>query len=123
MPKRLNGPPGGDPTATATEVWRSKDMECAVGGYVIHDGYIYGNHNQGYTCLDLKTGEKQWEEEGVGKGSLCWADDMLPIQRKRRSGGPFAEGYQRRTVHWRWSKPTTRQWPMPKRSSNGRRRS
>jgi len=61
----------------ATEAWRTKDMDCIVGGYVIHDGYIYGNHRDGYTCLDLKTGEKKWFAEGVGKGSLCWADDML----------------------------------------------
>ncbi len=61
----------------ATEVWRSKDMDCKVGGYIIHDGYIYGNHGVGWTCLELKTGEKKWFERAVGKGSLCWADDML----------------------------------------------
>ena len=62
---------------TATEAWRTKDMDCHVGGYVILDGYIYGNHRNGWTCLDLKTGEQQWEADGVGKGSVCWADGML----------------------------------------------
>ena len=62
---------------TATEAWRTKDMDCRVGGYIIHDGYIYGNHKDGYACLDLKTGETKWKEEAVRKGSLCWADDML----------------------------------------------
>jgi len=62
---------------TAKEAWRTEEMDCHVGGYVIHDGHIYGNHKHGYTCLDLRTGEKKWFAKGVGKGSLCWADDML----------------------------------------------
>jgi outer membrane protein assembly factor BamB len=68
---------------TATEAWRSKDMECIVGGYVIHDGYIYGNHQEGWTCLDLKTGETQWEADGVRKGSVSWADGMLYLYSER----------------------------------------
>ena len=62
---------------TAKEAWRTEDMDCHVGGYVIHNGYIYGNHANKWTCLDLKTGKRQWLEKGVGKGSLCWADGML----------------------------------------------
>lgn len=62
---------------TASEAWRSNDMDNIVGGYVIQDGYIYGNHKDGTTCLALKTGEKKWFENGVGRGSICWADDML----------------------------------------------
>jgi len=62
---------------TAEEAWRTEDMDCHVGGYVIHRGHIYGNHRNGYTCLDLKTGAKQWFDKGVGKGSLCYADGML----------------------------------------------
>ncbi len=62
---------------TATEAWRTKDMQCHHGGYVILDGFIYGNHKNGFACLELKSGEQVWEAEGVGKGSLCWADGML----------------------------------------------
>ena len=61
----------------AKELWRSDDMDCIVGGFVIHDGYIYGNHKTGYACLELKTGKTMWKAEGVGKGSVCWADGML----------------------------------------------
>ena len=68
---------------TATEAWRNKDMECIVGGYVIQDGYIYGNHKNGWTCLDLKTGAKKWFDKGVGKGSLCWADGMLYLYNEK----------------------------------------
>jgi len=68
---------------TATEAWRTKGMDCHVGGYVIQDGYIYGNHKNGYTCLELKTGEKKWFDKGIGKGSLCWADGMLYLYNEK----------------------------------------
>ncbi len=61
----------------AEVAWKTHDMVCHHGGYVIHEGYIYGNHEGGWTCLDLKTGQKKWHERAVGKGSLCFADDML----------------------------------------------
>jgi len=62
---------------TATEAWRTKDMNCHHGGFVILDGYIYGNNGGGWTCLDLKSGQKKWFADGVGKGSITYADGML----------------------------------------------
>ena len=62
---------------SAKEAWTTRDMVCHHGGYVIHEGHIYGNHSAGWSCLDLKTGEEKWNERGVGKGSVLWADDML----------------------------------------------
>lgn len=61
----------------ASEAWTTRDMNCHHGGYIIDKGYIYGNHGGGWTCLELRTGKKKWSEKAVGKGSLCWADDML----------------------------------------------
>ncbi len=52
-------------------------MDCQHGGYVIHDGHVYGNHGGGWACLDLQTGKRKWGERAVGKGSLCFADGML----------------------------------------------
>jgi len=62
---------------TAKEAWRTRDFVCHHGGYVIHEGHIYGNHSGGWTCVELKTGKVKWYERAVGKGSLCWADGML----------------------------------------------
>ncbi len=64
-------------SVTATQAWETKEMDCQHGGYVIVDGYIYGNHGRGWNCLDLRTGEKKWNARGVGKGSICYADGML----------------------------------------------
>lgn len=61
-----------------TEAWRNKEMVCEHGGYVIHEGHVYGNHNDGWACLDLKTGVPKWtRQKGIGKGSICFADGML----------------------------------------------
>ena len=54
--------------SSAEEAWTTKEMVCHHGGYVILDGYIYGNHSGGWSCLDLKTGDVMWHEEG-------WARD------------------------------------------------
>ncbi|MBN2313415.1 MAG: PQQ-binding-like beta-propeller repeat protein [Sedimentisphaerales bacterium] len=62
---------------SAEQVWTTNDMDCHHGGYIIHEGYIYGNHSAGWSCLDLKTGERKWNERAVGKGSVCFADGML----------------------------------------------
>ncbi|NCO33130.1 MAG: hypothetical protein AUJ92_11135 [Armatimonadetes bacterium CG2_30_59_28] len=64
-------------TVQAQPLWETKDMICHHGGYVIHDGYIYGNHLEGWSCLELGTGRVMWNARGVGKGSLCFADGML----------------------------------------------
>jgi outer membrane protein assembly factor BamB len=66
-----------DGRVTAEQVWETRDMVCHHGGYVVVDGYIYGNHGQGWNCLELATGRKVWEGQGVGKGSVIYADGML----------------------------------------------
>jgi len=66
-----------DGRVSAEEAWRSRELECHHGGYIIHEGRIYGNHGGGWSCLDLRTGRRIWQAQGVGKGSLCWADGML----------------------------------------------
>lgn len=61
-----------------SEAWTTKDMVSHHGGYIIEKGFIYGNHNDGWSCLDIKTGSAKWKgQKGVGKGSICYADGML----------------------------------------------
>ena len=62
---------------TASEAWRTGDMVCHHGGYIIHEGHIYGNNSGGWSCLEIKTGKLRWNEKAVGKGSLTFADGML----------------------------------------------
>jgi outer membrane protein assembly factor BamB len=74
----------------AQEAWTTKELICHHGGYVIDGGYIYGNHNDGVACLDLKTGERKWFDKGPGKCSLTWADGMLYMMAEK--GGAVSLG-------------------------------
>ncbi|MCX6878025.1 MAG: PQQ-like beta-propeller repeat protein [Verrucomicrobia bacterium] len=69
---------------TTKELWKETArgenvlMDCQTGGYILHDGYVYGpNDYKGWTCLEMKTGKPMWQVLGVSKGSICWADGML----------------------------------------------
>ena len=63
---------------SAQEAWTTPDMVCHHGGYIIHEGHIYGNNDgKGWSCINLASGDTVWKERGVGKGSLCFADGML----------------------------------------------
>jgi outer membrane protein assembly factor BamB len=75
---------------SASEAWTTRDMDCHHGGYVIHEGYIYGNNGGGWACLDLRTGQRKWPERAVGKGSLCWADGMLYLFSENNGQGALA---------------------------------
>ena len=79
---------GSGRNVSADVAWTTKDLISHHGGYIIKDGYIYGNHEGGYTCLELATGKKMWFERSVGKGSLCYADGMLYVfgERDGRAG-------------------------------------
>jgi len=67
----------------ATEVYRTADMVCHHGGYIIDQGHVYGNNGNGWACLNLKTGQTKWKADGVGKGSVVWADGMLYLFSQR----------------------------------------
>ena len=64
-------------SVSAVEVYKTEEMDCHHGGFVLHEGYVYGNHGGGWNCLELATGKRMWRSRGPGKGSLCFADGML----------------------------------------------
>ena len=72
-----------DGKVSAETAWTTKELVCHHGGYIIHEGHIYGNHEGGWACLDLKTGQRKWFHRAVGKGSLCFADGMLYLYAER----------------------------------------
>jgi len=79
-----------DGKVTAEEVYKTREMVCHHGGYVIHEGHVYGNNGGGWACIGLKTGKTVWTDKAVGKGSLCFADGMLYLFGER--GGRAALG-------------------------------
>lgn len=67
--------------ASLEEAWRSDQMDNHHDHVILLDGYLYGStaiRNSGkWICLDWDTGEMQYAEPGVGKGTLTYADGML----------------------------------------------
>jgi outer membrane protein assembly factor BamB len=64
--------------ANVREVWRSTNLDNHHGGVILLDGYLYGSRwSSGWACLEWKSGKTMYNERGVGKGSLTYADGML----------------------------------------------
>ena len=66
-------------------VWKTISMDNHHGGIIAFDGKVYGSgdKNNGWFCVDIKTGKDLYQERGVGKGSCLLADGMLYTQSER----------------------------------------
>ena len=61
-------------------LWRLDRVKGAIGSGVIHQGHVYTIGSDGVaSCLELKTGEKVWEERLAGSGSRSssWSSMLL----------------------------------------------
>ena len=63
------------------KVYVSRNMKNAIGGFVLHDGHIYGtSKRRGWVCQEFMTGEIVWYQranKSVGDGSVIFADGHL----------------------------------------------
>jgi hypothetical protein len=60
------------------DIYANKDLENHHGGVIKIGDYLYGHSNRGgWTCKEFKTGKTMWQERGIGKGSIAYADGML----------------------------------------------
>ena len=70
-----------DGKASLEELWRTKEMDNHHGGVILLDGNLYGTstvkNSKKWITLDWETGQNKFMHEGVGKGSLTYADGML----------------------------------------------
>ncbi len=90
-----------DGKASVEEIWRSQELDNHHGGAVLVDGYIYSSsciyNGTKWICLDWETGEKKYEDKGIGKGSLMYADGMLYMLSENRTVGlvrPIPDNYE-----------------------------
>ncbi len=69
----------------ADEAFFTKKMKNHHGGMVLVDGYLYGSDDPGIlTCIELATGEDQWQERTPGKCSLIYFAGGLMITRSEK---------------------------------------
>ena len=77
--------------ASVEEIWRSDQMDNHHDHVILLDGYLYGSsciRNKGkWICLDWNTGEMEYAEKGVGKGTVTYADGLLYTLSERRAVG------------------------------------
>ena len=63
---------------TWTRIYEGSELDNHHGGVILMDGYLYGSCVRPvWVCLEWKTGRTMYTAEGVGKGSLTYADGML----------------------------------------------
>jgi len=60
------------------ETWRNRDLNCHPGNYVVANGKAFGKSRRGLACVDLKTGQTEWQER-IRAGQVCWADGLLYV--------------------------------------------
>ncbi len=61
-----------------TEVYFNKEMKNHHGGVILVGDHLYGySDGPGWTCQELATGKRVWNEKKLGKGAIGCADGML----------------------------------------------
>ncbi len=71
---------------SAEQAYANKVMANHHGGVIKIGEYVYGfSDSKGWTCQDFKTGEAKWQQNGIGKGSIAYADGRFYL---RREDGP-----------------------------------
>lgn len=66
------------------EIYSNQNMRNQCNSSVLWDGYLYGFDGQvggagSLACIDLKTGQTQWSQRGLGTGSLMLAGGKLVV--------------------------------------------
>jgi len=60
-------------------LWQNKNMRCKFTSPVADDEFLYGLDEGILTCIDQKTGKRQWRNGRYGHGQLLRADDLLVV--------------------------------------------
>ena len=59
----------------AEERWTSGDLKPDFNDFVVFEDHAYGFDNTIFTCIDLKTGKRQWKGGRYGKGQVLLLQD------------------------------------------------
>lgn len=108
-----------DPSGVAAEkIYFARGLPNSIGGSVLVGEFLYGTTDAGLVAVEFTTGTVKWQSEGIGSGSVAYADGQLylhgengsvalieatpeayrekgrftpPVQPKRKRLGPFPE--------------------------------
>jgi outer membrane protein assembly factor BamB len=62
---------------SAEQVYFERDLPNTLGGQVLIGKYIYGTNPKGPVAAEFVTGKIQWQNDGLGPGSVLYADGRL----------------------------------------------
>ena len=68
-----------DDQLAAEEVWTSKQLKTDFSELLAHKGYLYGVDGSMFSCLDVKSGTRQWKDGRYGKGEAVLLDSADQI--------------------------------------------
>jgi len=100
----------------AEEAYFVKGMQNHHGGMILVGNHLYGTGSGTLLCVDIKTGAIAWQERGVGKGSIAFADGLIV---HRGESGPVAlveanpMGYREKGRFDQPNRSSERAWPHP----------
>ncbi len=58
-------------------IYANNAMRNEYGGFILHDGYVYGCSGGVLTCMNFLTGQVAWKDRSVGMGSVVYADGRI----------------------------------------------
>jgi outer membrane protein assembly factor BamB len=62
----------------AEQVYLERGLPNDIGGQVLVGDYLYGTNGEGgLMAVDFNTGKVRWKAEGIGSGSIAYADGLL----------------------------------------------
>jgi outer membrane protein assembly factor BamB len=64
---------------TSEVIWESKHLKSKLSNFVAYENYAYGLDNGILTCIDLKTGEREWKKGRYGHGKMLLVQNNLLI--------------------------------------------
>ena len=62
------------------ELYANTNISNHHGGVVLVDGYVFGSSGGSFRCLDLQSGELEYQGRSVGKGATVYADGHLYLR-------------------------------------------
>lgn len=65
---------------SSEELYANKEIANHHGGVVLIDGHVYGSSGGVFRCLNLSSGELDFEGRSVGKGATVYADGHLYLR-------------------------------------------
>jgi outer membrane protein assembly factor BamB len=66
-------------TPPVKEVWKSKVMKAHFNAPILLGDYLYGFDEAALVCVNFMTGKKMWEQAGLSKGAIFYADGLAYI--------------------------------------------